>query len=224
VPQSTQPLVRGRAEEEIPLQLVGHPLDGVGHLDALRPDRAVRPDVDGVDRADGAAADVFVDEAGVVAGVALVAHLGHDVGLGGQPAQIAGLADRPGQRLLGVDVQPALHRVGGNLGVGVIGRPDDDPVNLVGHVVEHPPVVVVHGRVGVRLEGVRGVVVVGVGEGDDVFRPALSVGIGVCGHGQISEVAFSHAAHPDGGNVNRVAGGLVAGPAQHAPGHDQGSG
>ena len=59
-----------------------------------------------------------------------------------RPGQLAGLVDRLGQRLLGVDVQPLLHRPHGDRGVHVVRRRDVDRVEVLLLVEQLAPVLV----------------------------------------------------------------------------------
>ena len=101
--------------------------------EALRPVgmRPVGPDVDFLHVADVAALDVLESLARVVERVPLVAHLGGDLGLGRLLRQGAGLVHRPAQRLLHVDVLAERHRRHGDRRVGVVGRRDDDAVDVL---------------------------------------------------------------------------------------------
>ena len=73
------------------------------------------------DVADGAVPDPFADEARALAGVALVPHLGDDVGRLGRLGQDAGLFDCVGQGLLDVDMLAQLDGGHGDDGVVVVG-------------------------------------------------------------------------------------------------------
>ena len=106
---------------------------------ALRPvaERPVRPDVDLAHLADRAGPHVLDRRPRIVPGVALVAHLR------GEPAcsapclrELARLGDRPGQRLLHVDVLAEIHRGQRDRRVHVIRRRDDDRVDVL-LLVEH---------------------------------------------------------------------------------------
>ena len=93
------------------------------------------------DLADHTAPDQLDDAAAVVAGVALVAHLGDQVGvLFRQREQPSAFLDGVGQGFLHIDVDAALHRHAGGHGVVVIGRGDEDGVDVLLRV-EHPAIV-----------------------------------------------------------------------------------
>ena len=130
---------------------------------ALRPvaERPVGPDVDLADVADGAAGDVLVAGSRLVARMALVTHLGDDLGvLLGLLRQVARFLHRPAERLLHVHVFADAHRRAGNRSVHVIRRGDDDTVDVF-RLVEHLAVIVIlldlRNVVGEALQ-IRGVV------------------------------------------------------------------
>ena len=100
---------------------------------ALRPvtERPVGPDVNLAHLTDRTGRDVLVAEAGLVARVPLVAHLGDDLRVVlGLLRQLPRLFDRPAQRLLHVDVLAEVHRGQGDRRVHVIGRRDDYRVDV----------------------------------------------------------------------------------------------
>ena len=91
-----------------------------------------------------------------VEGVPLVAHLRDDLVLLGGLHQLADLVDRVRQRLLAVDVLAALDGGHGGHRVGMVGRGDDDRVDLLVHLVEHLAEVAELLGLGIVLEGVGG--------------------------------------------------------------------
>ena len=147
--------------------------------------------------------------AGALVGVALVAHLRRLLGptrrLG---SELAGLPDRPGQRLLGVDVLPRLERHHRRHGVRVVGRRDGHGVDVSRFLIEHLAVVAILLRLGEGVEAVRRVLEVDVAEGVDVLDPAHA-----------ADVAFAHTADADAGDVELVARRDVA-FAEHMGGDD----
>ena len=198
---------------------------------ALRPDRAIGPDMNLPHRADHAGANPFVDERGALAGMALVAHLGDDLGALGRLAQHAGLVDRPGQRLLHVDVLAQLHGRLGDHGVGVVGRGDDHAVDIL-LLFEHLAIIGVALRLAVSLLKLDGgwvrlaiaapgsaghgrvhVPEVHIGQRDDVLPPVHDLG----------RVGRALAAAADDGDVDRLARRQVAGPAQDMTRNDHGA-
>jgi hypothetical protein len=71
--------------------------------------------------------------------VALVAHLGRDLVFMGRLGEDAGLEDGMGDRLLHIDVLAATHALHRDVGMGMVGRGDDDRVDvllLVQHLAE----------------------------------------------------------------------------------------
>ena len=214
VPKSHQPaplegvvggMVRpegGRAEPDVPVERRRDRRDLLGRVDALGPDRPVRPAVDLVDVADGAVPDPFADEARAFAGVALVAHLGDDLGLLGGLGQEPGFLDGVGQGLLDIDVLAQLDGGHGDDGVVVVGGRHGDGVDAL-FLFQHPPEIPVLGRlvvhgllVGLEPVGAEEVgqhLVVDVAEGDDVLRA------------HAARVRKAHAADADAADVEGVA-------------------
>ena len=185
---------------------------------ALRPDRAVGPGVHLAHLADGAGLEPLLHQAQPLFRVALIAHLRDDLVLARRFGQGARLADGAGQRLLHVDVLAELHRRHGHEGVRVIGRRDDDRVDVLLLLEHHAVVLVLRGRL--REVGRRrlaadarvlgGLALVDVAERDDVV-----------GLHRVLQVARAHAVRvADDGHVDGVAGGLEPRP-QHVPRHDR---
>ena len=86
--------------------------------------------------------------------MALVAHLGADFGiLLGKAAQFTRLPDRARERFLDVDVD--AHRDGhvGRQEVHVVGRADDERVDLVAHLEQHLPEILIAFGARKRREG-----------------------------------------------------------------------
>ena len=161
--------VRGRSEEEIPVEGLGDLLRLGGTLQALGPDGTVREGLDAGDLADLAVPDPVADLADAFAGSALVAHLGGDAVLRGQLGQKAGLVHGTGERLLAVDVLAGHDRVRGDDGVRVVRGGDHHGIGLIEHLVEHHAPVLVALGVRIALEDVRGILPVHVAEADDFF-------------------------------------------------------
>ena len=138
--------------------------------------------------ADEPGLEPLADLADALAGVTLVAHLGHDLvrprGLG----QGAGLEDIMRDRLLDVDVLAAAHALHRDVGVGMVRRSDDDGVDVLA-LVEHDAEV--GERVGLRelLDRPGAAPEVQVAQGDDVLV------------GAVAHVAAADAAEADGGDV-----------------------
>ena len=195
----------------------GVPLSyGLRYVEALRPDRAVRPHVDLRDVAEDAALDDLDVAAETVAAGALVAHLrDHVVGLRGVE-ELVRLPDGAHERLLHVHVDAHLHRADGDGGVHVVGRRDGHRLDLeLGLVVQHLAVVRVERHLGELLgeagdllrvlvvDGVDALVRVGVAPGDELGEAALD-------HGHPVGVALAH--HADGGEADLLRGGGEADP------------
>ncbi len=157
---------------------------------------------------DRAVLDPFADQPELLAGVALVAHLGLHLVLAGGLGQHAGLPHGARQRLLNVDVLAPLHGGHRNHGVQVVRRGDDHRVDvllLVEHLAEIRPLL----RVGILLEDGGRVLGVHVAQGHDVLARALG------------DVVLPHAADADAGDVQLLARGRVARAAQDVPGHNR---
>ena len=151
----------------------------LGPAHALRPDRAIGPDHDFLDRPENPGPDQLDALAEAVLGRALVAHLGAELLLGGEGAHQPRFLDRPGQRLLAEAVLAHPHGHHARRGVGVVGRADGHGVDLVAQLLEHLAVVEVLLRFGVLLPHLVEDVAVDVAEGDDLAVRAGVVGVAV---------------------------------------------
>ena len=116
---------RGRAEPQIPVQVVRHLVGPRGGLP--RPRAAAAPHVNGLDLAEPPRPHVL-DDADVVTG--LVAHLRRALLLEGQSGEGPGFVDRAAQAFFAEDVQAGPQGKGRRRGVDVVGRGDDDGVEL----------------------------------------------------------------------------------------------
>ena len=145
--------------------------------------------------ADLAGLDDLDHAAIVVAGVDLRAHLRDGFLLGGQAAHLPHFVDRMGQRLFAIDVEPAPQRPHDGNGVRVVGRRDDDGVEVLLLVEQLAEV-----DVGLGLRKALGhlaqVQRVDVAQGDDVLA------------GQVVDVVGPLVGHADAGQVQ-----LFVGPA-----------
>jgi len=119
---------------------------------------------------------------------------------------LSGLIYRPAHGLGDVDAFLQCDGRGGDHGVAVVGRADDDGVDAL-FLFEHQAVIAIGLGRGIGLENRRGESVVHIGDGHDVLALAPL------------DVVLSHAADAHGGDVKLVAGGGVSGP-QHVPGND----
>ena len=110
----------------------------------MRPEaeRAVGPDVNLAHFTNCAGLNVFDGSAPVVGRMALIAHLRGDLGFLGAPRQLPGFINRPGKRLLHVDVFSQSHRGKGDVRVHVIGRGDEDGVDVL-LMLEHIAIVLI---------------------------------------------------------------------------------
>ena len=102
------------------------------------------------------------------------------------PGQLPGLVDRLGQRFLGVDVQPLLHRPHGDRGVHVVGSRDVDRVEVL-LLVEQLAPVLVNLHVGEAFLDLAQVSEVDVGDRDE---------LDVRARGERADVGARHAAAP----------------------------
>ena len=139
---------RRRAEPQVPVHAVRHGLLLGRPRHALRPDRAVGPAVHLAHLADGAGLEPLLHQAQALFRVALVAHLRDDLVLPRRLGQGAGLGDGAGHRLLHVDVLAELHRLHRDEGVHVIGRRDEDRVDVLLLLEHHAEVLVFRGGFG----------------------------------------------------------------------------
>ena len=159
--------------------------------------------------AEAALPDPLAQQAHVLAGVALVAHLRDDLLRLGEFAQLAGLVDVVAQRLLAVDGQPGLEGPDGGGEMMVIGRGHPHGVELF-LLVEQLAVVAVDLRVGELvldlLDRAGGVVHIHVGRRDNLLA------------GSHVHALAAHAADADEGKADLLVGGVGAG---HGRGADQ---
>ena len=167
---------RGRAEPHIPIERVGNGR-GVGRsVHALRPvdivdpvEWAIGPDVDLVNLADGSVPDRFAQQAHLLAGLALVAHLRRDLVLARRLRHRAGLIHGVRQRFLAVDMLTAFDGCHGGHRVAVVRRRDDHSVDVRILLVQHFPEVFVLPGVRVASKRSRCVAPVHVAQGDNVL-------------------------------------------------------
>ena len=145
----------------------------------LRPDRAVGPDHDLLDRPEDTGPDQFDARAEAILRGSLVAHLGAELLLGGEGAHDPGFLDRPGQRLLAEAVLAHPHGHHAGRGMRVVGRADRHGVDLVAQLLEHLAVVEVLLRLGEVFRHLVEDVLVDVAEGDDLAVLAGVVGVAV---------------------------------------------
>ena len=178
------------AEPEVPGERLGHGLHPWPPL-ALRPDRAIRPDVNFVHGADLAGFDLGGGFAHRIERGELIAHLRGDAHFAGNLAEPACFPDRVGKRLLAVDVLAHLHRLGRDHRMTVVGHGNHHCVDLVAELVEHLAVVgvVVLGLVGLGHAFEK--IGVDVAEGEDFSVPR-----------HVLHVAFAFAADAHAGDLH----------------------
>ena len=93
--------------------------------------------------------------------------------------------------------------------VRVVGRRDDDAVDVLVFLVQHDAEVFVLPGVRELVEHLGGVLVIDVAQGDEVLGAALL------------DVVVAHAADADGRQIELLAGPLPRRPGQHVAGHDR---
>ena len=123
--------------------------------DALGPDRPVGPDVDLAHVAQGAGLHDFHRPAELIAGRALVAHLGGDLVLLGRLPHQAGFVNVVRQRFLGVAMLAQAHRQDAGVGVRVVGRRHHDGVDVL-LPLQHRAEIVPDGDLGQEAVAVGG--------------------------------------------------------------------
>ena len=185
------------AEPEVEVEGLRDRRGALGATDPLLPEPAgpVGPGVNFADLADDAGLDPLVGEPGPFGGMPLVAHLRDNPRLPGGFAQRAGLAEGVGERLLDIDMLAGGDGGHGGDGVGVVRGADGTAVEMLSLLVEHDAEVFVARRLGVGLEGRLGALVIDIAQADEV-RAELGEG---------TDVAPTHAADPDAGEVDPFA-------------------
>ena len=178
-----------------------------GPVDRLRPDRPVGPVLDLSDRPNDARVDPFSDLPRALTGVALVAHLRHDVPLAGRLGERAGLRHGSRQRLLAIHVLAPPHRLHRDDRVCVVGCRNDHGVEIP-LAIQHLPIVGVRLGPGILPERSRGEPRVDVTQCHDVLAATAL------------EVSTASAADADPRDVERVAGSLETLTSEHVARHD----
>ena len=184
----------GHAQPGVPVEAGRDRVVAVGPGVAVAPVLAA-PAMDLLDLADRAGLDRRGDRAVDRRGVELDAHLGDELLLARHPGHLPGLVDRLRERLLGVDVQPALQRAHGDRGVHVVRGRDVDRVEVL-LLVEQLAPVLVDLHVGEALLDLRGIPQVDVGHGDE-----LDVRAG----GDRADVGAGHARGAEAGVIDGLA-------------------
>ena len=202
-----RPLRRG-PEPEVPVERGRRVVLFQRPVDRLRPDRPIGPEMHLAHRPDRAGLDQLADLARAIARVALVPHLGHDLGVTTRVVrQHSHLAHGPRQRLLNVGVLPRLHRKHSGRGVRMVGRGHGHRVDALRLAVEHLAIVLVAFRLGIGLERVFSALPIHVAQRVEVLAF------------HAPHVAAAHAAHADARDVELVARRPIA-PPQDVPWHD----
>jgi hypothetical protein len=186
-----------RAEPQVPVQ-VGRRRGGRRTADALRPDRAIGPDMHLGDVAKRARPDRIRVFAHAVVGGSLIAHLRGDFHLTGQLGKVAHLVNGVREGLLAVNGLVHMHRHRRRRRVGMIGDADGHSIYLPVHFVQHFAIVGVLFGFGVLRRRAAQRVGVHIADGDHV---AIRIGIG--------GVAVALASHTDTGDIDSVIGRLV---------------
>ena len=104
-----------------------------------------------LDVADYARPDEFTQAQVAFLAMALVAHLSGGFGLTGHGAQLAGLGNVMGERFLAIHGLAELHCEHGGRRVVMVGRGNEDRVNLLADLVKHHPVIGEHLQFGCVL-------------------------------------------------------------------------
>ena len=170
--QAVMVVAKGRrAEPLVPMQ-AGR--NGLRRRPAARAAKvAVQQRVGFRDGADGPGGDVLGHAADRLAAIALVAHLRQHLLLAGRLGQGVALGDIVGQRLLAEDVLAVVDGADGGRGMVVIGRGDQDHVEVLVALVEHLAIVVEDlgfGRVlDALVHDLGNSLLVHVHQGDEVF-------------------------------------------------------
>ena len=167
------------------------------------------PDMNFMDRADGAGEQQFGAGPGIGGAGILDARLGGALGSEARRLYLARLGNGVRDRLGAIDVlvhgQAGQHQVR----VPVIRRGDDQGIEVLLLLVEHLPEILVQPGVRIELEHRRGELVVEVAQRHDLFALAAV------------QVVPAHAADAHAGNCELVAGRPIAGAAQDVPGDDE---
>ncbi len=198
-----------RAEPKVPIECGGD--FGIARR-TPPPTAAVEGRASGMDRlhvADGPVPDPLAEDADRVERVPLVAELRDDVVLLGGLHQLADLVDRVGQGLFAVDVLAALDGGHRRHCVGMVGRADDDRVDLLVDLVEHLAEIAVLPGLGPLFEGGGGMAAaIDVAQRDDVLA------------GEVVQIRSALPADADAGDTDLLAGRGLAALRNHMAGHD----
>ncbi|MDP7105489.1 MAG: hypothetical protein QGH41_00335 [Roseibacillus sp.] len=134
---------QSRSKPEIPVEVTGDRIGTLGAVDSLGPDGTVGPDMQFEGLADGPGVNHFHSAAQSLVGAALVAHLGGQFLFASQIAHDAGFPDSLGERLLHVGMLAHGHGGDGGHAMAVVGSGDCDGIDLVFHLLQQFPEVLV---------------------------------------------------------------------------------
>ena len=182
VPRRIDGVVRthgSRTDEAIPVHRGrnGHLL--LGTREALGPDGTVGKGIHAGHLADLPVPNPFAERTDTGTGSALVTHLGSHFVLGGQFGEQAGFIDRVRKRFLHIDMLAGLDGLGGDAGVGMVGRGHYNRIRALQHLVIHLPVIAELLRLRIRVEHAFGIVPVRIAQTDDVLSVLEAVQVGI---------------------------------------------
>ena len=152
--------------------------------------------------ADGARGDPLANLPGILARMALDAHLGTYARFRRNLGKPARLVYGVSKRFLTIDMLAGPHRRHGNNGMGMVGRGDDHGVNVL-LLLQHHAVVFIHSCVRILVKRFGGIVRIHVAQGHNVFRL----------HG--AQIGSAHTAYANTGNIQFFTRRGVGRPAQH---------
>ena len=118
---------------------------------------------------DHARLDPFLQHAGALIRMALIAHLGDNSRFNRGRLQHAGLADRMRERFLHIDVLAHLDRHERGREMRMVRRRNRDCINLITHFRQHLPVIAIAGDIGKLVENSPSAREVHVAQGNDVL-------------------------------------------------------
>ena len=156
----------GGSEPKIPIEAFGNRRRFLRPM--FRAIAAVEPDVGFANVANDAAPNEFNGAAQASFGGALVAHLRDDFVFGSSFAHDARFVNGARKRFFAVNMLAAFHGRDGGNGMGVIGRGDENGVDLLFHFVEHFAEILIAFGSGMFLVDVTGAFEIDVAEGDEV--------------------------------------------------------
>src|ERR1035437_3503134 len=175
----------------------------------LRYVAAIKPDVGFADLANDAAPNQLDSATQAITGATLVPHLGHDFVLERGLTHDSRFMHRAGEGLFTIDMFAALHGRYGGHGVSVVGRGDHHGIDLLVHLVQHPPEISERPGLRMLLEDVARPFLVHITQSDEVHARA----------GNVVEVTSSLAADTDAADIPLAAG--VVGERESGSGQEE---